>query len=115
MGFFDKFMRALGFASEDEINELGQKRKKAPKDAPEKVLKNEYNLEADASISSFTPSSQEEVKQIAELVKSGVNVKINFVNFDKESFFRAIDFLDGFCYALDITPSFDGFEVTLAY
>ena len=92
MGFFDKFMRALGFASEDELSELAQKKEKTAQPAKEKVLKNEYNLETNANISYFTPSSQEEVKRIADLVKNRVNVKINFVNFDKDSFLGLLIF-----------------------
>ena len=109
MGIFDKFMRAIGFASDEELEEMQHKDNTKPK--PEKkqsAVKNKYLLKDDSNpnIVDFSPSSQEEVIQIIELMKKGASVRIDLQNFEDDALYRAVDFLQGACQVLEINPRF---------
>lgn len=109
MGIFDKFMRAIGFASDEELEEMSKKEK--PKKRPSKkesAIHNEYVLKhaSNPNVVEFSPSSQEEIIQIIELMKKGASVRICLSNFDDDALYRAVDFLQGACQVLEIEPNF---------
>lgn len=109
MGIFDKFMRALGFASDKELEEMEHK-EKTKKNKPKKstAIHNEYvlNENTNPNIVEFSPSSQKEVVQIVELMKQGASVRISFKNLEDDALHRAVDFLQGACQVLEIEPKF---------
>ena len=109
MGIFDKFMRAIGFASDEELEEMSKKEK--PKKKPSKkesAIHNEYVLKhsSNPNVVEFSPSSQEEIIQIIELMKKGASVRICLSHFDDDALYRAVDFLQGACQVLEIEPNF---------
>ena len=108
MGIFDKFMRALGFASDEELEEMDHKEKPKKKQKKQATLQNEYVLKEDSNpnIVEFAPSSQKEVVQIVELMKQGASVRISFKNLEDDALHRAVDFLQGACQVLEIEPKF---------
>ena len=108
MGIFDKFMRALGFASDEELEEMAHREKPKKKPKKQSTLQNEYVLKKDTNpnIVDFAPSNQKEVVQIVELMKQGASVKISFKNLEDEALHRAVDFLQGACQVLEIQPRF---------
>lgn len=109
MGIFDKFMHAIGFASDEELEAMDTKHKKT-KTPPKKsnTIQNEYVLKtaSNPNIVDFTPSSQDEIIQIIELMKKGASVRIKLSHFDNDSLYRAVDFLQGACLVLEIQPKF---------
>ena len=108
MGIFDKFMRALGFASDKELEEMEHKEKPKKKPKKQTTLQNEYVLREDSNpnIVEFAPSNQKEVVQIVELMKQGASVRISFKNLEDDALHRAVDFLQGACQVLEIEPKF---------
>ena len=115
MGFFDKFMRALGFANREELEDMEKPIKPQKKQSQNHAIRNEYNLEQETNLAYFSPSTQKEVQNIALLIKTGTNAKINLANFCHSDLLRAIDFLEGVCFALDITPTFEGTTIILKH
>lgn len=114
MGIFDKFMNALGFASETDLEEMQNARNKTkqpkqnqPSPQNQYILKNSK----DPNTLDFAPCSQEEVFGIARFLKNGASVRIDFSAFEKADLLRAIDFLEGVCFMLDLKPNFLGERV----
>lgn len=126
MSFFDKFMNALGFASNSEVDKLANHHAKnddlpatdkqhnniststpplqtQPSPAPQQNL----TECAQNQIAEFWPSNQQEIMQIIAYIKSGQTAKIGFDNFQETNKLRAMDFLQGACFALDICPNFE--------
>ena len=112
MSFFDKFMRSIGFIK-DEDNIEAQKNNDKISTKTQTTAPNEFNLTPIDNISLFTPTSQDDVKNIAALIKNGGSAKIDLSFFERADLFRAVDFLEGVCFALDISPIFEGKCVTL--
>ena len=109
MGFFDKFMNALGFASEADLENM--ENRKMTKDNPpaQSPIQSEYNFNQTKGkdIISFSPATQEEVENIVEFLKNGASVKIDLSEFCEADLFRALDFLQGAAFALSICPVFE--------
>lgn len=108
MGFFDKFMNAIGFASDEDLENM-QNRVSQKEKTPPKAIQNEYNFNQakGKDIISFSPTTQEEVENIVEFLKNGASVKVDLSGFCESDIFRAIDFLQGASFALSICPVFE--------
>ena len=108
MGLFDKFMNAIGFASEEDLERMQFPEKNKHKMQKTATLQNQYDLSQthEKDIISFSPSSQEEVMNIVEFLKNGASAKIDLAEFSYQDLLRAIDFLEGASFALGITPVF---------
>ena len=108
MGFIDKFLQGLGFEAENS-----EKKAKPQKEKPQKkqITKNEYILNPSEKIENdiieFLPQSQEDIFKIIDLLKTKHKIRIDFSLFDEESLIRALDFIQGACYVLDIAPVFE--------
>ena len=111
MSFFDKFMRSIGFIKDDDS--VDAKKNTPSKTTQQPSLPNEFNFAPKDNIAFFSPTTQDEVKNIAALIKNGGSAKINLSFFEGASLFRAVDFLEGVCFVLDISPIFEGKCVTL--
>ena len=109
MGFFDKFMNALGFASESDLENMKNRAAGKEKLAPQPPIQSEYNFNQTKGkdIISFSPTTQEEVENIVEFLKNGASVKVDLSEFCEADLFRAIDFLQGAAFALSICPIFE--------
>lgn len=115
MGFFDKILQGLGFEGEDgeEKKPIPQKKEKIKK----QKTKNTYILNADKKIKTdiieVAPKTQEEICKAIDFLKNKTTVRIDFSFFSNESLYRAIDFIQGACYVLDIIPTYESEKIFL--
>lgn len=103
MGFFDKFLKAIGFESvEDDGSEKKNKKQRITsskfdlrnKNAKEEVKKEQKTVEVN------TPTNQEDIEKISLRLLEEENVLVNLSNFSEEDKKRALDFLSGASYVL---------------
>ncbi|MBR4407970.1 MAG: cell division protein SepF [Clostridia bacterium] len=105
MSFFDKILQGLGFEGEQPKTPVQEEKKT-------EVLKNKFDLSAElppafdeaCGVYEFTPKNQEEVQKAIDFLKQGKSVQINFSAFLGSSMIRAMDFVQGACYALGVRP-----------
>lgn len=102
MGFFDKFLKAIGFENVDE-EQKEEKQKKQKKTSAKFDLRNKNIKEEkqeQKSIEVNTPKEQADVEKIALSLASGENMLVNLSNFSEEDKIRALDFLSGCAFVL---------------
>lgn len=114
MGFFDKILQGLGFEDDNETEKVV----KVKKEEPSKKIQNEYilnntNTLKKSNIVEFSPKTQDEIFNIIEFLKNNASVRIDFANFPEPDIYRAMDFIQGACYALGLTPKFESNKVFL--
>lgn len=115
MGFFGKILNGLGFYSDEDLKELQEK----------KLQKTNQTLQQTSSqtllqpstqnsqqmplktVTLFTPTTQKDVVEIVNLLKTGISARIDLKMFSGEDLIRAIDFLQGASYALNLEPIFE--------
>ena len=100
MGFFNGILRGLGFEGEQKPKE------EKPEVKDSSVYENkgaEYDLtakEKDDKPVSFAPTSEQQVQDIVDSLKSGKDAIVDLKNLDAKEYTRALDFLSGAIYAL---------------
>lgn len=114
MGFFDKILHGLGF--EDENDE--EKSIEIKKEEPNKKVKGEFILNnatatKKSNVVDFSPKTQDEIFNIIEFLKNNASVRVDFANFSENDIYRAMDFIQGACYALGLKPKFESNKVFL--
>lgn len=112
MNFFDKLLQGIGFANEDEIEQIDSKiKEKKVKKVKHQKIQNTYTLNEqkskDLSIMNLEPSNQNEVIILVDFLKNGASARVNLSRFSDSDLNRAIDFLQGACYVLNIEPIFE--------
>lgn len=110
MGFFGKILNVLGFYSDDDLKKLAEKKQaNTQQKIKEHTVCNQPQTitQKQNAINLFTPSTQKEVVEIVNMLKSGASVRVDLKMFSGEDLIRAIDFLQGACYTLNIQPIFE--------
>ena len=121
MGFFDKFLSAIGFESEDEA-EVATKPKKEKKQKstltaakfdlsqekePESKELSRFGAtrreQAEEDLKVYSPDTQTEIEQILLRVRNGENVLLNLTNFSDDDRVRALDFVSGALFVMNKT------------
>ena len=127
MGFFNKFLKGLGFEDDDTQNqEITAKKKKKEKvknnsmyasfdlnepeqkkeDKKEEEIENinvseQKVLQTDSAFSIIKVKSQVEVQNVVEKIKNSERVLINLSGMSGADITRSLDFLTGAVFALD--------------
>lgn len=103
MGFFDKFLKAIGFESVEDEN-IDKKNKKQRITSSKFDLRNKNTKEEEKkeqkSVEVNTPKTQEDIENISLKLLEEENVLINLSNFSEEDKKRALDFLSGASFVL---------------
>ena len=100
MGFFSGILRGLGFEGEQKPKEEKQEVKDIS------VYENkgaEFDLtekEKDDKPVSFAPTSEKQVQDVVDSLKSGKDAIVDLKNLDAKEYIRALDFLSGAIYVL---------------
>ena len=113
MGFFDKFLKAIGFESEDEeqVYEKDKKQKKESltvskfdlsktKNTSSAKYNSFKNTQEEQQLEIYSPSSQSELEMLVLKVQKGENVLINLINFAEDDRLRVLDYLSGAMFLL---------------
>lgn len=104
MGFFDKFLKALGFENEDAEDVDAKKTKNADLTNPQFDLsKVETEEKEELEVKVFTPTTQEEIQECLIKIENLNEAYINLENFNREDEVRALDFISGALFVLKKT------------
>ena len=98
MGFWNSFMKTLGF--ESEKNEENSEKIEQPKVVERKAEFDLKNMPSEEKIKQFSPSTQVEIQDIVDILKKGECVCVNLQNMGSASYIRSLDFLSGAIYVL---------------
>ena len=99
MGFWNSFMKTLGF--ESEKNEENSEKIEQPKVVERKAEFDLKNMPSEEKIKQFSPSTQVEIQDIVDILKKGECVCVNLQNMGSASYIRSLDFLSGAIYVLN--------------
>lgn len=100
MGFFDKFLRALGFDSDEEEKEPKKNKNSDLTNSKFDLSKVESEEKTEEEVKVFNPQTQEEIQDCLTKIESTKEAYINLENFSSEDEVRALDFISGALFIL---------------
>ena len=101
MGFFDKFLKAIGFEEDTEEDVVEEKEITKKKEKKQQLTTAKFDLrEKKTDPKTYYPSSQEDIEEIVGFYSSGENVNVDVSKFSDEDREHIVDFLSGATCAL---------------
>lgn len=100
MGFFDKFLRALGFDNDETEEKEPKKNKNSDLTNSKFDLSKVESEEKAEEVKVFNPQTQEEIQDCLTKIESTKEAYINLENFSSEDEVRALDFISGALFIL---------------
>ena len=100
MGFFDKFLRALGFDNDEADEKEPKKNKNSDLTNSKFDLSKVESEEKAEEVKVFNPQTQEEIQDCLTKIENTKEAYINLENFSSEDEVRALDFISGALFIL---------------
>ena len=102
MSFKNGILKILGFETDETEKNSKQMEKYVQRNWEEEDVFEEQEIVKEKKLVNLTPKNQLEVQSAIDLLKKGNVIILNFEYFSSADLLRAMDFVSGACYCLNV-------------